>query len=263
MMMETVVYAREYLFIKELYDKGELGKLQFLQASHQQDMDGWPNYWPGLPPMYYATHCVGPCSALTDADGGVRLLLRLRHDPRGADRALRLAVRGRDRAHQVRRTRDLTARIYRSLFDIARQYRESIDVYGSKKSFEWPLIEDEHARPAHGQAARAGDPRAGQGARTSRTACRSRSSASRPRASTTGEKTHLSLHAGRRPRRLASAPRARVRHARSSRTATRSPTPCSRPTGPASACCAHESALKGGELVRLPEFTLRPEAVAG
>lgn len=44
MMMETVVYAREYLFIKQLYDRGELGKLQFLQASHQQDMDGWPNY---------------------------------------------------------------------------------------------------------------------------------------------------------------------------------------------------------------------------
>ncbi|MBL7877170.1 MAG: Gfo/Idh/MocA family oxidoreductase, partial [Cyclobacteriaceae bacterium] len=52
MMMETVVYAREFLFMKELYDKGELGKLQFIKASHQQDMDGWPNYWPGLPPMY-------------------------------------------------------------------------------------------------------------------------------------------------------------------------------------------------------------------
>src|SRR5256886_1469696 len=38
---------------------------------------------------------------------------------------------------------DLTARIYRSLFDTARQYRESIDVYGSKKSFEWTLVEHE------------------------------------------------------------------------------------------------------------------------
>ncbi|MFT3946554.1 MAG: Gfo/Idh/MocA family oxidoreductase [Agriterribacter sp.] len=46
MMMETVVYAREFLFMKDMYDKGELGKLQFLKASHQQDMDGWPNYWP-------------------------------------------------------------------------------------------------------------------------------------------------------------------------------------------------------------------------
>ena len=67
MMMETVVYAREYLFMKELRDQGELGKIQFIQASHQQDMDGWPNYWPGLPPMWYATHCVGPMLALTNA----------------------------------------------------------------------------------------------------------------------------------------------------------------------------------------------------
>ena len=63
-MMETVVYSREYLFVKELYDKGELGRIQFLRGSHQQDMDGWPDYWPGLPPMWYATHCVSPCLAI-------------------------------------------------------------------------------------------------------------------------------------------------------------------------------------------------------
>src|SRR5690606_14259714 len=65
MMAETVVYAREFLFCREMYTNGEFGKVQFLQASHQQDMDGWPDYWPGLPPMHYATHCVGPCLALT------------------------------------------------------------------------------------------------------------------------------------------------------------------------------------------------------
>src|SRR3546814_7395799 len=65
MMMETVVYAREFLFMKELYDNGELGKLQFIKASHQQDMDGWPDYWPGLPPMHYDTHCVGPVLGIT------------------------------------------------------------------------------------------------------------------------------------------------------------------------------------------------------
>src|SRR5947207_693218 len=64
MMMETVVYSREYLFAKQLYDKGELGRIQFLRGSHQQDMDGWPDYWPGLPPMHYATHCVSPCLAI-------------------------------------------------------------------------------------------------------------------------------------------------------------------------------------------------------
>src|SRR5436189_3189144 len=40
MMMETVVYAREFLYIKELSANGKLGKIQFLQASHQQDMAG-------------------------------------------------------------------------------------------------------------------------------------------------------------------------------------------------------------------------------
>jgi hypothetical protein len=38
---------------------------------------------------------------------------------------------------------DLSAEITRSLFNTARQYRESFDVYGSKKSFEWSLIEHE------------------------------------------------------------------------------------------------------------------------
>jgi predicted dehydrogenase len=142
MMMETVVYAREYLFVKELYDKGELGKIQFLQASHQQDMDGWPNYWPGLPPMWYATHCVGPMLALTNAtaeyvscfgSGTVRKEL-IKHY--GSPFAV-------ETAHIKFKDSDLTARIIRSLFDTARQYRESIDVYGTKKSFEWSLIEHE------------------------------------------------------------------------------------------------------------------------
>src|SRR4029453_14650509 len=64
MMMETAVYAREFLYIKELYEKGEVGKIQFLQASHQQGMEVRPLYWPGLPPMWYATHCVGKMLAL-------------------------------------------------------------------------------------------------------------------------------------------------------------------------------------------------------
>src|ERR1044072_1246013 len=63
-MREAVVYSGEYLLVKELYDKGELGRIQFLRGSHQQDMEGWPGYWEGFPPMHYATHCVSPCLAL-------------------------------------------------------------------------------------------------------------------------------------------------------------------------------------------------------
>lgn len=142
MMMETVVYSREFLFLREMYEKGELGTIQFVQASHQQDMDGWPDYWPGLPPMHYATHCVGPCLALTRAtaeyvscfgSGRIRDELIPKYDSP-------FAV---ETTHIKFRDSDLCARIYRSLFDTARQYRESFDVYGSKKAFEWPLVEGE------------------------------------------------------------------------------------------------------------------------
>jgi predicted dehydrogenase len=142
MMAETVVYAREFLFIKQLAAAGDLGKIQFLQASHQQDMDGWPDYWPGLPPMHYATHCVGPCLALERLDaeevscfgsGRIREELVGKY---GSPFAI-------ESAHVKLKGSDVVARIIRSLFDTARQYRESFDVYGSKQSFEWQLIEGE------------------------------------------------------------------------------------------------------------------------
>ncbi|MBV8881560.1 MAG: Gfo/Idh/MocA family oxidoreductase [Planctomycetaceae bacterium] len=142
MMAETVVYAREFLFVKELYEKGELGKIQHLQASHQQDMDGWPGYWPGLPPMYYATHCVGPCLGLMRSEaeyvscfgsGTIRKeYFKYYKSP--------FAI---ETCHIKFKDSDVSARIYRSLFDTARQYRESFDAYGTKKSFEWQLVEGE------------------------------------------------------------------------------------------------------------------------
>ncbi len=142
MMAETVVYAREFLFIRQLAEAGTLGRIQFLQASHQQDMDGWPDYWPGLPPMHYATHCVGPCLALERKDaaevscfgsGRIREELIGRYGSPFAIESAHVALHGSD----------VVARIIRSLFDTARQYRESFDVYGSKQSFEWQLCEGE------------------------------------------------------------------------------------------------------------------------
>jgi predicted dehydrogenase len=142
MMMETVVYSREYLFAKELYDKGELGRIQFLRGSHQQDMDGWPDYWPGLPPMHYATHCVSPClailgkhaeSVVCHGSGRIREELIPRY---GSPFAIETAT------FKIADS-DVCAEVTRSLFDTARQYRESFDVYGSKKSFEWQQVENE------------------------------------------------------------------------------------------------------------------------
>ena len=147
MMMETVVYSREYLFVKDLYDRGELGRIQFLRGSHQQDMDGWPNYWPGLPPMWYATHCVSPCLALLSKPGEPAFaeavscygsgrireeLIPKYHSPFAVESAM-FSIRNSD----------VCAEVTRSLFDTARQYRESFDATGSKKSFEWQQVEGE------------------------------------------------------------------------------------------------------------------------
>ncbi len=147
MMMETVVYSREYLFVKDLHERGELGRIQFLRGSHQQDMDGWPDYWPGLPPMWYATHCVSPCLAILSkpgqpahaeavacfGSGRIREDLISKYNSPFAVETATFSIKGSD----------VCAEVTRSLFDVARQYRESFDVYGSKKSFEWQAIEVE------------------------------------------------------------------------------------------------------------------------
>lgn len=141
-MAETVVYSREYLFVKELYEKGELGEIQYLQASHPQDMEGWPEYWERMKPMHYATHVVSPVLGLMDKPaeyvscfGSGRI-----NDELAKKSGCSFAVQS---AHIKLKDSDVSAHIYRCLFDTARQYRESFDAYGTKKSFEWPLIEGE------------------------------------------------------------------------------------------------------------------------
>jgi len=253
MMMETVVYAREFLYIKELSDAGTLGKIQFLQASHQQDMDGWPNYWPGLPPMWYATHCVGPVCGLTDAtaeyvscfgSGTIREeLVGKYHSP--------FAV---ETTHIKFQDSDLSARIYRSLFDVARQYRESFDVYGSKASVEWPLIEHE---PLVLHRAKLPEPKIPRLVRAPDYA--KRLPGPIRRFTTKGvydlaKQTHLSFtqgagHGGSHPH---------LAHEFLTALAEdRDPFPNARQSAnwTCVGLCAHASALKGGALVRLPEFT--------
>ncbi|WP_146451577.1 Gfo/Idh/MocA family protein [Bythopirellula polymerisocia] len=142
MMAETVVYSREFLFIKEMYDQGDFGKIQYLQASHPQDMDGWPAYWEHMVPMHYATHVVSPVLGLMDSraecvscfgSGSVRDDIR---EKSGSPFAV-------ESCHIKLADSDVSAHVWRFLYDTARQYRESFDVYGSKKSFEWSLVEGE------------------------------------------------------------------------------------------------------------------------
>ncbi len=149
MMMETVVYSREYLFAKDLYDRGVLGRIQFLRGSHQQDMDGWPGYWPGLPPMWYATHCVSPCLAvLSDpAKGKVALAESVVCHGSGRIREEFQKIYNSPFAVESAtfkiKDSDVVAEVTRSLYDTARQYRESFDVTASNVSFEWQQLEGE------------------------------------------------------------------------------------------------------------------------
>ena len=142
MMAETVVYSREFLFIKEMYEKGELGKIQYMAASHPQDMEGWPEYWERMIPMHYATHVVSPVLGL--AGGRAEYVSCFGSgtiNERIAEKSgNRFAV---ESCHIKIKDSDIAAHIWRFLFDTTRQYRESFDVYGSKKAFEWALIEGE------------------------------------------------------------------------------------------------------------------------
>ncbi len=253
MMMETVVYAREFLYMKELYDNGELGKIQFLKASHQQDMDGWPNYWPGLPPMHYATHCVGPVLALTRGEaeyvscfgsGTIREeLIKEYNSPYAVETT-----------HIKFRNSDLSAQVYRSLFDVARQYRESFEVYGSKKSVEWPLIE---GKPLVVHTAKKPEPEIPEEVESpdfAKLLPKEIQHFTTQGVYDEDEHQHLSFtqgagHGGSHPHLVHEFLNALVNE--------RSPYPNARQS--ANITCvgilAHESALKGGEIIRLPEFT--------
>ncbi len=254
MMMETVVYAREFLFMKELYDKGELGKIQFLKASHQQDMDGWPNYWPGLPPMYYATHCVGPVLGLTRGEAeyiscfGSGTIREELHKYYNSPFAV-------ETTHIKFRNSDLSAQVYRSLFDVARQYRESFEVYGSKKSVEWPLIE---GKPLVVHTAKKPEPEIPEEVESpdfAKLLPKSIQHFTTKGVYDSDEHQHLSFtqgagHGGSHPH--------LVHEFLSSLVNGTSPYPNAKQS--ANITCvgilAHKSAMRGGELIRLPEFTL-------
>lgn len=135
MMMETTLYTYQYFYAKRMKEAGEFGKIQFFRGSHYQDMAGWPDYWMGLPPMWYGTHAIAPMVGLS----GSRIarvncfgsgtmderLVRRYGNPYPIETALFEFENG------------LKGEATRSLFETARLYQEGMHVFGSKKSFEW------------------------------------------------------------------------------------------------------------------------------
>ena len=250
MMAETVVYSREFLFIKEIYDKGELGKIQYMQASHPQDMDGWPDYWERMVPMHYATHVVSPVLGLVNGRAEYVSCLgsgTVRDDIREKS-GNSFAV---ESCHVKIAESDLTAHLWRTLYDTARQYRESFDVYGTKKSFEWTLVEgEEHVL----HTAKKPEPEIPQRV-TVPDYAHLLPEPIRKFTQSIEDADHLSFiqgggHGGSHPH--------MVHEFISAILEDRDPWP-NATTSANWTCvgiCAHQSALQGGELVRLPEFTL-------
>ncbi len=250
MMAETVVYSREFLFIKQLYESGQLGKIQYMQASHPQDMEGWPEYWERMIPMHYATHVVSPVLGLVD---GLAEYVSCFGSGRIADH---LAEKSRnpfavESCHIKIKDSDVAAHIWRFLFDTARQYRESFDVYGTKQSFEWSLVEGQphilHTakKPEHEIPAPVEIP----------DFAHMLPEPIQKFTQSIQDADHLSFiqgggHGGSHPH--------LVHEMISALLEGRDPKP-NAVTAANWTCvgiCAHESTMKGGELVRLPDFTL-------
>ena len=249
MMMETTVYSREFLFIRQLYRDGELGKLQFFRSSHQQEMAGWPAYWEGFPPMWNATHAIAPTLALGGNEAelvscfGSGTIDERMHAQYGSPFAI-------ETVHVKFRNSDLVAEVTRSLFNTARQYRESFDVYGSKKSFEWTQIEGEnHIIHTGEKPARVEVP---DFAHLLPAEIRKFTKAG---VYDSKDKKHLSFtqgggHGGSHPH--------LVHELISALREGREPFPNARQAAniTCSGILAHESAMKGGAAMRLPEWTL-------
>jgi predicted dehydrogenase len=142
MMMETAVYTRQFLLARDLVSSGRLGRVQFLRGAHYQDMENWPDYWMGLPPMHYATHAIAPCLAIAGARAvevhcyGSGVMRPDLHKPYGNPFPVESAIFQLDKP-------DLAMEVSRSLFQTARGYTESFSVYGEDMAFEWPQVEEE------------------------------------------------------------------------------------------------------------------------
>ena len=141
MMMETAAYTYHCLHAQQLIRQGAIGRIQFLRGAHYQDMEGWPDYWMGLPPMHYATHALAPLLTLSGArvtrvhcfgSGVMRPELT---EPYGNPFPVETAIFRLDRD-------ELAAEVTRSLFHTARDYAELFSVYGEKASFEWQMEND-------------------------------------------------------------------------------------------------------------------------
>lgn len=144
MMMETAVYGREYLYARQLRDDGDLGSLTFLRGYHLQDLEGFPTYWWGFPPMHYVTQALSPLLGLAQASATSVRCLGSGRVPAAEQRdddnpwAMETAVFRLDRD-------DLAAEVTMGFHRVGRAYQEGFSVYGHGGGFEWEQLDGEGA----------------------------------------------------------------------------------------------------------------------
>jgi predicted dehydrogenase len=142
MMMETSVYTRELLYVRDLMERGELGTVTFVRGAHLQDMEGWPSYWIGFPPLVHITHAFAPALALLNTRATKVHCFgsgQLRDDLKGQygnPFPFETAI------FRLENT-NVAAEVSRFMFQTARSYTESFAIYGEKKGFEWQQLEAE------------------------------------------------------------------------------------------------------------------------
>lgn len=143
MMMETGAYTRECLYALDMKREGKLGTINFLQGDYFQDLEApYPDYWRRVPPMHYATHCIGPILAIAETRaskvsclGGGNIRKDICDDP---SNPFPLQT-----AHFRLEGTSAVAQVNRAWYQAARQYVESFSVYGERMGFEWQQLEDE------------------------------------------------------------------------------------------------------------------------
>lgn len=139
MMMETTVFAREYRQVAKLHRSGAFGSLTLYKGYHVQNLDGFPIYWQGFPPMHYVTHALSPLLSLLAT--GIKTVqcrgagtLRPDRTAGGFDNPFPTEV-GLFTLHES----DVLAEVTLSFFQTARSYIEGFSLYGERLGVEWPI----------------------------------------------------------------------------------------------------------------------------
>jgi len=143
MLLETAVFQRELFYVKDMIERGEFGRVQYMSCAHYQDMEGWPSYWEGFPPLMHPTHAVGPCLLLSGkfpksvygrGSGRIRdELVKQYNSPFAFESAL-----------ITLKDSDITIELERFLYGVARGYSECFRIYGENRSFEWQQLHGEN-----------------------------------------------------------------------------------------------------------------------